>query len=247
MTAAQAALEEDEEDDDGGEEKTPKKAALKGLAEAYASEDDEDDEDDDDENEVDEASDKEAEDDGQFFDTSFAPSKAAEPVQKSATCCPPETPIQRQARPRTRKEWKCRKKLQPQDSDGEEEGDEDEEDDESQRPPKAQQTFAVVNLESEHEEVAIIHGPQPKPPRIVINDYDDDDVTEVMGPQTSEDTEVEYFLQWFSSLEEFQMAAFSDVLIKKANNMLEKMPGPLFTIFQKDYRLSYAFWLYQHT
>ena len=113
MTAAQAALEEDEEDDDGGEEKTPKKAALKGLAEAYASEDDEDDEDDDDENEVDEASDKEAEDDGQFFDTSVAPSKAAEPVQKSATCGPPETPIQGQARPRTRKEWKCRKKLQP--------------------------------------------------------------------------------------------------------------------------------------
>ena len=93
MTAAQAALEEDEEDDDGGEEKTPKKAALKGLAEAYASEDDEDDEDDDDENEVDEASDKEAEDDGEFFDTSVAPSKAAEPVQKSATCGPPETPV----------------------------------------------------------------------------------------------------------------------------------------------------------
>ena len=135
---------------------------------------------------------------------------------------------------------------EPQDSDDEEEGDEDKEDDndESQRPPKAQQTFAVVNLESEHEEVAIIHGPQRKPPRIVINDYD---VTEVTGPQTWEDMEVEYFLQWFRSLEEFQMAAFSDDLIKKAKNMLEKMPGPLFTIFQKDYRLSYAFWLYQHT
>ena len=68
-----------------------------------------------------------------------------------------------------------------------EEGDEDEEEDdndESQRPPKAQQTFAVVNLDSEDEEVAIVYGPQPKPPTIVIND-DDDEVTEVTGPQRS--------------------------------------------------------------
>ena len=79
--------------------------------------------------------------------------------------------------------------------------DDDEEDDSdmSQRPPKAQTTYADVDLDSDEKEVTVLYGPPPKPPTIVINDGKE--VTEVSRPKTSEviqwpveDMEVKYLL-----------------------------------------------------
>ena len=54
---------------------------------------------------------------------------------------------------------------------------------------------------------------------------------DITGPQTSENMEVKYFLQWFGILEELQRAAFENTPVKKAANKPEKMVRP-WTIFK---------------